>query len=295
MRRSGGFLSVDPLAPEYPWNSPYAFSENRVIDGVELEGLEYLRSDEALIRVRYGNVQLKVENFSNYARMQWRLDSRKEIGWNGGIGKDPTIANLNSRETKKPVLPIGLSPKRTDPAVMPDISIETTLGGVRRVKSKVMSVGGVQPKFQLGGGLWSPKTYKLPSGGPLRPAAGAGAIVTNAIIFGLEFSGHYQMWERNEEVSKQLFALTNALDDVNAGIEAGIIPNDWITGGENYEYLGYMSELVNFVLQGETGGIEVHRDVEKVGIQILDEISKNRREETKVTPLPSRSGVSGEF
>lgn len=39
--RLGRFLSVDPLAPEYPWNSTYAFAENRVIDGVELEGLEY--------------------------------------------------------------------------------------------------------------------------------------------------------------------------------------------------------------------------------------------------------------
>jgi RHS repeat-associated protein len=38
--RVGRFFAVDPLAPEYPHNSPYAFSENRVIDGVELEGLE---------------------------------------------------------------------------------------------------------------------------------------------------------------------------------------------------------------------------------------------------------------
>ncbi len=38
--RIGRFLSLDPLAPSYPHNSPYAFSENRVIDGVELEGLE---------------------------------------------------------------------------------------------------------------------------------------------------------------------------------------------------------------------------------------------------------------
>ena len=30
--RIGRFLSVDPLAPEYPHNSPYAFSENQVID-----------------------------------------------------------------------------------------------------------------------------------------------------------------------------------------------------------------------------------------------------------------------
>ncbi|WP_338734133.1 RHS repeat-associated core domain-containing protein [Mangrovimonas cancribranchiae] len=38
--RVGRFLSLDPLAPQYPHNSPYAFSENRVIDGIELEGLE---------------------------------------------------------------------------------------------------------------------------------------------------------------------------------------------------------------------------------------------------------------
>src|SRR5690554_3460739 len=37
---------VDPLSPEYPWNSPYAFSENRVLDGVELEGLEFVTSDD---------------------------------------------------------------------------------------------------------------------------------------------------------------------------------------------------------------------------------------------------------
>lgn len=40
--RIGRFLSIDPLAASYPWNSPYAFSENRVIDGVELEGAERL-------------------------------------------------------------------------------------------------------------------------------------------------------------------------------------------------------------------------------------------------------------
>jgi RHS repeat-associated protein len=38
--RLGRFFAVDPLADDYPHNSPYAFSENRVIDGVELEGLE---------------------------------------------------------------------------------------------------------------------------------------------------------------------------------------------------------------------------------------------------------------
>nr|WP_262890647.1 RHS repeat-associated core domain-containing protein [Kordia aestuariivivens] len=38
--RLGKFLSVDPLEPNYPWNSPYAFAENKVILFIELEGLE---------------------------------------------------------------------------------------------------------------------------------------------------------------------------------------------------------------------------------------------------------------
>jgi hypothetical protein len=38
--RIGRFFAVDPLTGKYPHNSPYAFSENRVVDGVELEGLE---------------------------------------------------------------------------------------------------------------------------------------------------------------------------------------------------------------------------------------------------------------
>ena len=42
--RVGRFFSVDPLLKKYPWNSPYAFSENRVIDGIELEGLEFTKN-----------------------------------------------------------------------------------------------------------------------------------------------------------------------------------------------------------------------------------------------------------
>jgi len=38
--RIGRFLSVDPLAGSYPYNSSYAFSENKVIRFIELEGLE---------------------------------------------------------------------------------------------------------------------------------------------------------------------------------------------------------------------------------------------------------------
>lgn len=38
--RVGRFFARDPLASKYPWNSDYAFSENVLINAVELEGLE---------------------------------------------------------------------------------------------------------------------------------------------------------------------------------------------------------------------------------------------------------------
>lgn len=38
--RIGRFLATDPLTKKYPWYSPYSFSGNKVIQFVELEGLE---------------------------------------------------------------------------------------------------------------------------------------------------------------------------------------------------------------------------------------------------------------
>ncbi|HRO46818.1 RHS repeat-associated core domain-containing protein [Agriterribacter sp.] len=41
-RRLGRFLSVDPLTNKYPELTPYQFASNRPIDGVDLDGLEYI-------------------------------------------------------------------------------------------------------------------------------------------------------------------------------------------------------------------------------------------------------------
>jgi RHS repeat-associated protein len=50
--RLGRFFAVDPLATYYPYNSPYAFSENMVIHMIELEGLEAMPIPiEAIFRV----------------------------------------------------------------------------------------------------------------------------------------------------------------------------------------------------------------------------------------------------
>ena len=40
--RLGRFLSIDPLSFKYPMLTPFQFASNRPIDGVDLDGLEYL-------------------------------------------------------------------------------------------------------------------------------------------------------------------------------------------------------------------------------------------------------------
>lgn len=66
----GRFMSVDPLAEKYAYQSPYNFSENRVIDARELEGLEAF--------IIHGTTQTKTgHTFSNAA-----LNQLQRIGGN---------------------------------------------------------------------------------------------------------------------------------------------------------------------------------------------------------------------
>ncbi|MBA4259467.1 MAG: hypothetical protein C0446_09905 [Chitinophaga sp.] len=46
----GRFIQVDPLAPKYTHNSTYAFAENKVTMGIDLEGLELLPFNSAWFR-----------------------------------------------------------------------------------------------------------------------------------------------------------------------------------------------------------------------------------------------------
>jgi len=53
--RVGRFFARDPLANKYPWNSPYAFSENKLIQFIELEGLEVFLSKAQRVDYGYGS------------------------------------------------------------------------------------------------------------------------------------------------------------------------------------------------------------------------------------------------
>ena len=95
--RIGRFLSVDPLFKEYPWNSTYAFAENRPIDGIDLEGLEW----EISITTKENSDRLaKAVTSGNIVNIaQTLLEIHKDEVYRMGQGnsvREPMIPNQNS-------------------------------------------------------------------------------------------------------------------------------------------------------------------------------------------------------
>lgn len=52
--RLGRLLSVDPLTKGYPMLTPYQYASNRPIDGIDLDGLEFLSFHKSMYRMQFG-------------------------------------------------------------------------------------------------------------------------------------------------------------------------------------------------------------------------------------------------
>jgi RHS repeat-associated protein len=69
--RLGKFLSTDPLEKEFAWNSPYAFAENRVIDGKDLEGKEW--DNFMSFFSKPGNLAIKLPNVKTAQKQEYTI------------------------------------------------------------------------------------------------------------------------------------------------------------------------------------------------------------------------------
>ena len=95
--RLGRFFAVDPLVKNYPWNSPFSFSENKVIAWRELEGLQSFFTPDGLY---LGTIN---KDYVNKRIVPFQIESqvRKVIndinnGNTGGIGQS-TEKQLNTK------------------------------------------------------------------------------------------------------------------------------------------------------------------------------------------------------
>jgi RHS repeat-associated protein len=93
--RIGRFMNVDPLFKQYPWNSNYAFAENRVIDGIDLEGTEFysvhIKESPDGSRTKIG-----VNNYTNIPQKGMaNIATANGYGPLGNVGVNYTITKVD--------------------------------------------------------------------------------------------------------------------------------------------------------------------------------------------------------
>ncbi|MTI23735.1 GDSL-type esterase/lipase family protein, partial [Fulvivirga kasyanovii] len=94
----GRFFSVDPLAENFYYNSTYAFAENRVTSGVEIEGLEWA---PPLIPNSQGKLVPNVKMTSEMTKgIVPLVEVKASYGWQFGVkaGKFGGEVNFGSKE-----------------------------------------------------------------------------------------------------------------------------------------------------------------------------------------------------
>ena len=118
------FHNIDPLAQEYAYQSPYNFSENRVIDGVELEGLEFVSAKKARLEIGTrgflaGKVLIKTQNMSTVFRNAFNKANNDPSKWpSGQVGVSREIGEAKSiarRPTTRGVLNSSIKIERDIP------------------------------------------------------------------------------------------------------------------------------------------------------------------------------------
>ncbi|MBV6474498.1 MAG: hypothetical protein JPMHGGIA_02822 [Saprospiraceae bacterium] len=96
--RLNRFWSVDPLSSKYPGNSSYAFAQNRLIDGTELEGLEWQPVNDD-----WENVENGADNHTGFTWVGFNEDGTAPEGtvadgmiWSNN-GNGATFYGVNER------------------------------------------------------------------------------------------------------------------------------------------------------------------------------------------------------
>jgi RHS repeat-associated protein len=205
--RIGRFFAVDPLTKKFAYNSPYAFSENRVIDGIELEGLEVVTAQlEArfVISAKLGitgsyTIGLAADFNGNLVMFQ-----TPTVGVAAGkgfvVGRSftvyPTMDYVSQLESWG--ITFGAFLTKNPAGVGPAKSVEFNIADLSLDKDKKVKCGG---------------TY----GGPLFFGAGAGAYIEGSYTFLTEIIKGDDLTINSELVTK-LADATNMTPEAALGM-----------------------------------------------------------------------------
>ena len=149
------FHNIDPLAEDYYYNSTYAFSENKVIQYNELEGLE------ATLPMIYGKIAQAVAGGKQF------VSGAKETVVNKIKTKTPTATQKGKIENQRNL----------------EVSTDKMISGL--VSSGLPEAPSERQIIESAGHLGDAMVLASPLTGPFAPAvAGAGTIISSAAAIG---------------------------------------------------------------------------------------------------------------
>jgi len=222
------------------YNSTYAFSENRVIDGFELEGLEYVNANEARIQVmRGGNVNYKIQNMTWLTRSAFRSMNNDPKNWTPGtIGVNSQVGQVSFTSGSGNNLPRGRQdgPQRTVHE-NPFREDGRTLDG-RKTGRNLVGTGayGARPT-----------------------SASKGLLLFAALDFAARGANAGANFYDNSVTQKHLGILeTGALRDLRNAVADGLIPQEYLNASD-------LSVILNVIFQGDGFGNE---ELETLGLDI---------------------------
>ncbi|WP_136464900.1 RHS repeat protein [Flagellimonas onchidii] len=294
--RLGKFLSLDPLSSDYPHNSPFAFAENRVIDGIELEGAEYLQRNKALVKLALGYPIIQLSNTSS----DFRDAYIKSRGTGFGLSYDGVPTD---RLTESPLFEVETNPMVDGLAHSETLNqqpIEHNLKAKKIIFSRINNFKFIgvnkkdgnphltsfrssknwKPVYEFKIADFSSKRIKLGNGGSTSKT-GAALDVISLVIEGYNMKNNIDLSDILSTIDQQamdrvrfnwiqsrwephISPLTKATKDVSQAIVAGLIPRDLATDVQ------FVSEVTNIVLYGGDGNESPKAKI--AGRKILDKV-----------------------
>jgi hypothetical protein len=269
------FISLDPLAPQYPHNSPFAFSENRVIDGMELEGKEYLDKDKAMVELKNGEVNLKVDNFGVYTRNQLKFKindgSRVYTDYKGRetFGYNPIIGGKEITVTK-------ISPEIPDVGLNNIVSFDRGYNGGKASanasnETTIRAVTGFNVKgeesknsIQRNKRLNDFSVTGYPSGMKRIAIGGLGLAIASQVYH--DYRVFTDVFEEVAVQEHSTLLINNVLGDISMAVKlGGFIDEKFINTKD-------LSDIANVILFGGNG--TESEEIKNIGIRIYNEISE---------------------
>jgi RHS repeat-associated protein len=257
--RIGRFLSVDPLLRNYPGWSPYPFAMNRVIDGIDVDGLEYMRYDKSYITlsVNYdrvtGNlhaiVSINRDNVTqatkNYIDDLSYVAGEPKVNWRSGeIGSRRSIVaeyygpNYNNSTTNSvPVLKHSAL-KSQDDAEMQDVEKLPTAAAPQEADLPTSAKNKKEERERR-----RTRNFSFPVAGGQSPKGDLMLFTITTITQVLEarIGGNIQS-DFEEAIRQSDLYVTKVLNQIYRHIKIGTIKE------EDYQHLG---AIANYLLNGQ--------------------------------------------